>query len=156
MLNNNHGSAVAIVMMFIAVISILGVGLLAQSRMDLQITSSIRSYEKMFHLGDGGATIAFNNISNKNTMVTYEGEEKVEYLVQDKEEKEAGKYDALVKLCGIDNDPQNIPGWEVGSYFRELWMAEGKGKRETDLFGAGTGTPTSVVVVAASKLKRTD
>lgn len=156
MLNNNHGSAVAIVMMFIAVISIMGVGLLAQSRMDLRITSSLKSYEKMFNLGDGGATIAFNNIRRQNYMMTFDGSTKVKYLIQDRPEKEAGKYDSVIKLCGVDTDPQSVTGWEVGSYFNELWTAEGRGKRTGNLFGEDTGTPTSVVTIAASKMKRKD
>lgn len=156
MFNNNHGSAVAIVMLFLAVISLLGVGLLVQSRLDLNVTSSIRSYEKMFGLGDGGATIAYDNIKKQDSLMTYDGSIKSQYIVQDKSEKDAGAFDSLIKLCGVDTDPQSIPGWEVGTYFNELWMAEGQGKRRQDLFGKDSGTPMSIVRIATSKLKRKD
>ncbi len=156
MFNNNHGSAVAIVMMFLAVISLLGVGLLVQSKLDLQVTSSIKSYEKMFGLGDGAATIAYNNIKKQDSLMTYDGSVQSQYVVQNHEEKGAGKFDSIVKLCGVDTDPQSIPGWEVGSYFNELWLAEGQGKRREDLFGKDSGVPTSIVRIATSKLKRKD
>jgi hypothetical protein len=145
-----------IVMMFVAVISLLGVGLLAQSKLDLQVTSAVRSYDMMFNLGDGGSFIAFNEIKNQNSMMTYDGSVKTMYVVKEKQEKEAGEYDAMVKLCGVEMDPDSIPGWEPGTYFNELWLAEGQGRRSQDLFGAGTGTPVSVVTIAASKLKRKD
>lgn len=62
-MNNNQGSAVAIVLMILAVVSLIGVGLLTQSRMDVQLTSAIRSQDKLFSLADGAASIAYQDIS---------------------------------------------------------------------------------------------
>ncbi len=62
-MNTNQGSAVAIVLMILAVVSLIGIGLLTQSRMDVQLTSAIRSQDKLFNLADGAASIAFQDAS---------------------------------------------------------------------------------------------
>jgi hypothetical protein len=72
-MNNNRGSAVAIVLMVLAVISLLGVGLLTQSRLDVRLTSAIKSYDKMFSLADGASAIAFNDITYRDREWEYSG-----------------------------------------------------------------------------------
>jgi hypothetical protein len=63
MKNSNNGSAVAIVLMILAVVSLIGVGLLMQSKMDVRLTSAIRSHDRLFSLADGAASIGYKDVS---------------------------------------------------------------------------------------------
>ncbi len=65
-MNNNQGYAVVIVLLFLGVISLLGVGLMQMSRLDLQFTGAIKNYNKLFNLADGACGIAFNDLKNSN------------------------------------------------------------------------------------------
>jgi len=55
-MKNQRGSAVAIVMLVLAVVSLIGVALLTQSRLDMQLTTSIRVYDDMTSRADARAT----------------------------------------------------------------------------------------------------
>nr|MCA1959156.1 hypothetical protein [Desulfomonile sp.] len=55
-MKNQRGSAVAIVMLVLAVVSLIGVALLTQSRLDMQLTTSLRVYDDMTSRADARAT----------------------------------------------------------------------------------------------------
>jgi|GEM_PF-1195266 len=57
-MENQRGSAVAIVMLVLAVVSLIGVALLTQSRLDMQLTTSVRVYDDMTSRADARATEA--------------------------------------------------------------------------------------------------
>ncbi|MGB6065138.1 MAG: hypothetical protein WBG50_10030 [Desulfomonilaceae bacterium] len=61
-MNNDKGYAVVIVLLFLGVISLLGVGLMEMSRLDLQFTGAIKNYNKLFNLADGACGMAFNDM----------------------------------------------------------------------------------------------
>ena len=67
-MNNEKGTAVAIVLMVLAVISLIGVGLLTQSQLDVQLSSSLSSYDRLFGLADGGATLGFETVRKREDI----------------------------------------------------------------------------------------
>ncbi|MGO9566850.1 MAG: PilX N-terminal domain-containing pilus assembly protein [Desulfomonilaceae bacterium] len=75
MMENDRGYAVVIVLLFLAVISFLGVGLMQMSRLDLQFTGAVKNYNKLFNLADGACGIAFNDlkIADHEEQVYYTG-----------------------------------------------------------------------------------
>ncbi|MFC1835326.1 hypothetical protein ACFL2Q_11420 [Thermodesulfobacteriota bacterium] len=73
-MRNNRGSAVIIALLVLGILSLLGVALLTQAKLGAQLTSSIKSYDKMLNLADGGATIAFDYLRSNETDVEYTGQ----------------------------------------------------------------------------------
>ena len=61
----------AIVLLVLAVVSIVGVGLLTQSTMDLKFATSYKSHTTAFNLADGAASLALARVSNTGTPSTY-------------------------------------------------------------------------------------
>ena len=53
----------AIVLMVLAVVSLIGVGLLTQSIIDFKFASSYKSHNTAFNLADGAASLALTRIS---------------------------------------------------------------------------------------------
>ncbi len=66
-MNNNRGSAVAIVLMILGVISLVGVALLTQSRIDTKFTAAVTAYDKTSGLADGATARALNWLENNST-----------------------------------------------------------------------------------------
>jgi len=56
-MNSQKGSAILIVLMVLGVIGMMGVALMIQSRLDLQFSSSVRNYDRMFSAADGAAAL---------------------------------------------------------------------------------------------------
>jgi hypothetical protein len=74
-MKNDTGYAVVIILLFLAVTSLLGVGLLQMSRLDLQFTGAVKNYNKLFNLADGACSMAFNDlkIADHEEQVYYTG-----------------------------------------------------------------------------------
>jgi hypothetical protein len=166
-INNNQGSAIAIVLLFLAVLSLMGVGLLTQSRLDVRLTAAIKSYSKMFNLADGASMMAYKELKTTNQNVAFNNSmQPVTYKVVDDtnpskfiegiEVPGTGKYSANTKCIGYSTDSQDTAGWEVGEYFAEFWLAEGKSERHAQLFGKNGTSPKSEVELAIVKTKRVD
>ncbi len=178
-MNSQKGSAVAIVLMFLAVVSLLGVGLLTQSRLDHKLTASIKSYYKMFSLADGGSAIAFKDLKLFSRELPYplssplndEGHTSRYYVKNsagtdiknmrvDTSRSDSELYLACVMLNGYSTEPADSEGWEVGTFYPEYWVGEGKGKRRFLFGGTGafTGTDSdslsSIVHAHVRKMKQ--
>ena len=54
----------AIVLMVLAVVSLIGVGLLTQSIIDFKFASSYKSHNTAFNLADGAASLALARVSH--------------------------------------------------------------------------------------------
>jgi len=128
---NNRGSAIAIVLLVLALVTLLGVGLILQSRMDLQLTASLKSFDKMFGLADGGSSVGFNDLYTRNREAaissvtgtwTYD-------VVPLRTEGTLGQYKAQVMLTGYSTSPADIAGFDIGSYYPEYWLGRGEGSR---------------------------
>ena len=144
---DNRGSAVALVLMILAVVSLAGVALMTQSRLDIRLTSSIKNYDKMFSLADGGSAISFQDLLSRNREVPYTKDNPGQVALFTSQAvagvPEAGKYSANVILTGYSTNPQDSAGWDVSQYYPEFWIGRGKGKRNV-LGGAESTVDASV------------
>ena len=133
---NNRGSAVALVLMILAVVSLIGVGLISLSRVDVKLTAALKGYDKVFGLADGACTRAFYYMSSMGNQ-----EEKLTFLgtgvagtqnrlpdIYTGTEPQAGTYSASLVLEGYTTKPQ--PGWST-EYYPEYWIGEGTATRLT-------------------------
>ncbi len=151
------------VLLVLGVVSLLGIGLLTQSRLDVRMSSAMRSYAKMFSLADGGATIAFQDLDKFNRDVSFTPELDLSSILSDEnaEEREYirdvnrnaiknmaiithvnGKaltdrvsetMSACLMVAGYHGD---APGEDAEDTRLALWIAEGTGKRDHRIFGA--------------------
>ncbi len=62
-MKSQKGSAVALVLLVLGVISLIGVAALLQSRLDLRFATALQSYDKMFNLADGASKLSFEYIN---------------------------------------------------------------------------------------------
>ena len=62
-MTSNDGNAVAIVLLVLAVTSLIGVGMLTQSRMDVKFATSYKSHTTAVNLADGAASLALARVS---------------------------------------------------------------------------------------------
>lgn len=147
---DNRGSAVAIVLMILAVVSLAGVALLTQSRLDIRLTSSIKNYDKMFNLADGGSTISFHDLLTHNRELQYPSNNKLALFTSQSVSgvPEAGKYSASVVLTGYSTNPQDSRGWDVSQYYPEFWIGRGQGTR------SAFGGAESIVDASVKKMSK--
>lgn len=156
-MKNEKGSAVAIVMLVLGVASLVAVALLTQARLDVQLSSSVKSYDKMFALADGAATIAFSDLKkiNRDPKVT-SAEQSVYIKVNDGQLLRRGDYEAGVRFSpkiGGKQNPEQAAGFglgEEGGFSAFAWRAEGKGERKA------FGGVESNVYIAAYKFELSD
>jgi hypothetical protein len=139
-MKNEKGSAVAIVMLVLGVSSLVAVALLTQARLDVQLSSSAKSYDKMFSLADGGAFIAFSDLKtiNRDPHVT-EADQDVTIPLDIPESDRTffgrGVYHASVTFTpkiGGKQSPEQAAGFglgQEGGFSAFAWRAEGKGVR---------------------------
>jgi Tfp pilus assembly protein PilX len=65
-MRSEKGSAVALVLLVLGVISLIGVAALLQSRLDLRFATALQSYDKMFNLADGASKLSLEYLRDKN------------------------------------------------------------------------------------------
>jgi hypothetical protein len=142
--NNDRGNAVAIVLLVLAVTSLIGVGMLTQSRIDLKFVTSLKSHSTAFNLADSAATLALASLSFTTTP-QYEGQAVPTMLRSyNNPVNLAGKgtYWPLLIFHGPVTNPTRIPGYEVNEFALECWTAQGSGKRR-DTAGLAATTATN-------------
>jgi hypothetical protein len=59
---NEQGNVIAIVLLFLAVVSIAGIGSLMLTRYDMKFSSAYKNYDKSFSLSDGAAVTAYQDL----------------------------------------------------------------------------------------------
>jgi len=146
--NNNRGNAVAIVLLVLGLVSLIGVGMLTQSRMDVKYATSYKSHATAFNLADGAASMALTRVSF--TMAPqYDGHAAPTLLNAKYTDpqyvrgggtptgttlNDRGTYWPLMVFQGPVTDPTKMAGWELGKEGRSLecWTAQGSGKRRYD------------------------
>ena len=52
--------------MILGVVSLIGVGLMSMSRLDIKFSAAIRNYDKMFNLADGANALAVKDLKTKD------------------------------------------------------------------------------------------
>jgi len=67
-MNNQQGSAVVIVLLFLGVVSMIGAGLILQSQMDVQFTSALQGSDMTMNMADAGSVTALRNMPEEVPM----------------------------------------------------------------------------------------
>ncbi|MGB6063397.1 MAG: hypothetical protein WBG50_01225 [Desulfomonilaceae bacterium] len=145
-MNNDRGNAVAIVLLVLAVVSLIGAGMLTQSKIDLKFATSYKSHSTAFNLADGAASLAFTRVSF-SMAPPYDGHSAPTLLNAQYSDpqfartagtpsgsqlKDRGTYWPLMIFEGPITDPTKLVGQEIGREGRSLecWTAQGCGKRQ--------------------------
>jgi hypothetical protein len=164
--DNDRGNAVAIVLMVLAVVSLLGVGLLTQSRIDMKFVTSFKNHNTTFNLADGAASLALTRVSF-SMAPAYDGNPAPTLLnatyatpqpvrasgdPSGSALSDRGTYWPLMIFRGPITDPTKMGGWELGKEGRalECWIAQGSGKRRDQRFTGTSTTGTSTGVATSN------
>lgn len=130
---NDRGSAVVIVLMFLGVLSLVGAGLLLQTKLDIQFTRASESASSMLALADGASSKAIKNMPANPPMeasgIDPVASETSETLVLER----SGQYQ--YRHVYVSKAPSgSIKGFEVsgggyggGGYYPAYWVTEGYG-----------------------------
>lgn len=151
-MKNEKGSAIALVLLVLGVVSLVGAGLLLQTRYDTKFTQAQKNYERTFGMADTAASYAFPEILARDSVAFRGGPtviwSKTMFLpvtpgpsTDTLSGRSLGKAISRAIIEGYDTDPTQMAGWELGSaegYHVQFWSAEGLGVRY-----AGTGVQTS-------------
>ncbi len=160
--NNERGNAVAIVLMVLAIVSLLGVGLLTQSRIDMKFVTSFKSHNTVFNLADGAASLALTRVSFTMAPMydgnpaptllnaTYTDPQPVRTLGDPSGStlSDRGRYWPVMVFRGPITDPTKMAGWELGKEGRSLecWIAQGSGiRRDTSIANSGVATSNTEI-----------
>jgi hypothetical protein len=143
-MRNETGSAIMVVLLFMAVVSMLGVGLLLQTKLDVRFTSSVQGMEKIASLADAGSTTSFKTLPS--SVPATQGSNPVVYVplgsttggITSVQVPTSGTYSYYaIYVGGAPN--QLIPGYGVestgyggGSFYAAYWIGEGLGQQASD------------------------
>ena len=168
-MNNERGSAIVMVLIFLGIMGMVGAGLLLQTQTDTQFTSAVHWSDSRAGLSDMGASTQYINMPKNPDTATYSGNPMVASKCTDcpKAEKRtgitgtdnysgaSGTYDYRSVL--ISDAPQaECPGFggmttiTGGKYTGQVpfyWVAEGTGKAMRG------GNPEATVDIACTKCR---
>jgi hypothetical protein len=153
-MRNEKGSAIALVLLVLGVVSLVGAGFLVQTRFDTKFAQAQKSYDRSFGLADSAASYAFPEIMARDSVAFKGGptviwSQTVYVPVQPDpasttpfaSNRDMGRAVARALIEGYDTDPTQMAGWELGTaegYHVQFWIAEGLGLR-----GKGVGIRTT-------------
>jgi hypothetical protein len=144
-MTGQNGSAVAMVLLFLGVVSIIGAGLMLQSKMDVQFTSAIQGADLTLNVGDAASGKAFRNLPDKPPMAeTYK-----QPIVADSGPKSSDLPSSYTVQGGGTFSWRTVSmgpapamtggGYEMGQggysegFFAWYWTAEGNGRTSSML-----------------------
>lgn len=147
-MNRERGSVLVMVMALLVILSLLGAGLLVRSTQDAKLTRAAGVGEQSFRLADAGAEIASTNLYKSDPDrggEHYKGglilkkvlSEDLGLLSAIREVTGSGSFSSTNLMKGIET-PSRKPGYELGNYYDQYWISEGKGNsgRQKDPTGA--------------------
>ncbi len=129
---NEKGSAVAIVLMFLGVLSLVGAGLMLQTRLDVMFTRAVESSTSMVGLADGAANKAVKNMPS-TPPANIGADPVVGSTGTEQEVQRAGHYQlrqifvAKAPSGALDGFEISAGGYGGGGYYPAYWLAEGYG-----------------------------
>jgi hypothetical protein len=158
-MRNEKGSALAIVMLVLGVASLIGVALITQTNLDLQLTSSVQIYNRIFSAADGAVAVAFNDLRTQDRQDTgqFDPAQKPSWDVLTTSEHDLSWSSKVTLMgpCAAGGSPL-VAGY--GEDFYQLcWRGEGKGSRsQAFIWGGGskTGGTDAQIHVAVTKIAR--
>ncbi len=138
-MNTQKGSAVVMVLLILGILSLLGAGLMVQTRYDVRFNRAQGSYAKMLNLADGAAKVSLYGISfqtpgayaGEGALVAIDPETPGEWKTTTTTGRELiGLWRSQAWFLGASRNPQDMAGWEIGTgYYGQLWVAQGAGNR---------------------------
>lgn len=130
---NQKGSAVALVLVVLGVVSLIGAAALLQSKHHLWSATSRQTYDKMFYLADGASAIATKELSRKDEDPEVTVDDSTGRLnayrdiVDDAETEYVGDYLAQVVFFNYETSVEAAAGWEE-DYYVQHWDCQGYAK----------------------------
>jgi hypothetical protein len=162
MMCNERGSAIALVLLMLGLLTMLAVGVMVQARMDTKIVRAQRQHDKALNLADGAASMAFVTLAYRdtgeftgravhNTEWSSDGDDGMNGSWSER----LGKWTATTVLKGYETSPAALAGWGLGAdtgYHIQYWIAEGTGAQ----LRSASETPSidSAVLVPSSRIAR--
>lgn len=136
-MNQERGSILIMVMALLLILSLLGAGLLLRSTQDTKITKAAGVGEQSFRLADAGAEVASVNLYKSDPDrggAEYEGGLIFKKVLSEdlnlgsaiKEILGSGDFSSTNMMKGVET-PSRKPGYELGNYYDQYWISEGKG-----------------------------
>lgn len=131
-IRNDKGSAVAIVLLFLGVLSLVGAGLMLQTKLDVMFTRATESSTSMVGLADGAANKAVVNMP-ASPPSGYRGKPEPIPPADEKEVQRAGHYQfdqifmAKAPAAALDGFEISGGGYGGGGYYPAYWLSEGFG-----------------------------
>ncbi|HMK37166.1 MAG TPA: hypothetical protein VK463_18985 [Desulfomonilaceae bacterium] len=142
-MKNQNGSALVLVLGVLLIVSLIGVGLLHQSRLDTKFTRAMGASEHAFGLADGGISVAHNKLPNTLESQTYDGSVLFLNFVNLADSAVVGGYAASGFLKGARTS--RMKGDDLGTYYDQLWLIQGEGR---------SGGSTMLVNAAVTKVDK--
>ncbi|MDQ7784214.1 MAG: hypothetical protein RDU20_15120 [Desulfomonilaceae bacterium] len=131
-INNDKGSAVAIVLMFLGVLSLVGAGLMLQTKLDVMFTRATESSTSMIGLADGAANKAVMTMPS-SPPASIGTDPVVTGTADEQEVQRMGHYQRRQIFVGkapsgaLDGFEISGSGYGGGGYYPAYWLAEGFG-----------------------------
>ena len=129
---NDRGSAVAIVLMFLGVLSLVGAGLMLQTKLDVMFTRATEGSTSMTGLADGAANKAVMTMPSSPSANI--GEDPVVSGTGTEQEVQRAGYYQLRQIFVAKAPSGALDGFEIsgsgyggGGYYPAYWLAEGYG-----------------------------
>ena len=137
---NHNGSAVALVLVVLGVVSLIGAAALIQSRHHLWSATAHQTHDKMFYLADGASSIATKELSRQDedpdVQVSSDGKlQPYIEVIDDAETQYVGDYLAQVVFYNYETSMEAAKGWEE-DYYVQHWDCQGYAKMKR-FFDAG-------------------
>jgi hypothetical protein len=130
---NQKGSAVALVLVVLGVISIIGAAALLQSRYHLWSATASQTQDKMFYLADGASAISTKELSrlDDDPIVQVDADTGLPVpartIIDDAEINKVGSYLAQMVFYNYDTSMEAAAGYEE-SYYVQHWDCQGYSK----------------------------
>ncbi len=160
-MKNNNGSAVAIVMLVLGIVSLIGVALLTQSRMDMQLTTSLKTYDELVSLADARATDELNKLKRSYHYNNPEWPEPSVAPAYPVGFNHPSNVVGRTAFLGYSVTPG--AGWQKGSpgmpagFQEEHYVVQGAAWKQFGYASYGTAAPSvpeTVVSIAVTVIKR--
>lgn len=157
-MRKDQGTAVVMVLLILAVLSLLGAGLMVQTRYDSKFNRAQGSHDKMVNMADGAARVALFGVTYE-TPGAYLGEAALVKIDPGPASTDAwntgqeriGLWQSRAWYLGATTNPQDMAGWEVGTgYYAQYWVAQGTGNKSQ----LGKDSALSTIQVAGIKFTK--
>jgi hypothetical protein len=159
-MKSERGAAIVLVLLILGILTLLGAGLMVQTRYDVKFNRAQGSYDKMLNLADGAAKVSLFGISyqvpgaysGEGVQVPIDPETAGDWKTQGT----VGTWQSQAWYMGATLHPQDMAGWEIGTgYYGQLWVGQGAGtKVGADFKGLGADSALSTIQVAGVKFSK--